>query len=102
MRSPLGLNTMGFAIGQRVLSAFGGARVLYSARLMLASLVALTAGCALQVDSEIPAYKGYSQAAWHVLPCSAIIELLAAALFAANLLPTFARPAHIRSPVAEN
>jgi len=43
------ITTMVFAIGQRVLPAFGGARVLYSPRLMLASLVTLTAGCALPV-----------------------------------------------------
>jgi hypothetical protein len=97
------ITTMVFAIGQRVLPAFGGARVLYSPRLMLASLVTLTAGCALRVGSEIPAYEGYSQAAWHVLPCSAIIELLAVSLFAANLLATFARPpAHLRSATAVN
>ena len=97
------ITTMVFAIGQRVLPAFGGARVLYSPRLMLASLVTLTAGCALRVGSEIPAYEGYSQAAWHVLPCSAVIELLAVSLFAANLLATFARPpAHLRSATAVN
>ena len=97
------ITTMVFAIGQRVLPAFGGARVLYSPRLMLASLVTLTAGCALRVGSEIPAYERYFQAAWHVLPCSAVIELLAVSLFAANLLATFARPAaHLRSATAVN
>lgn len=90
------ISTMVFAIGQRILPAFGGARVLYSPRLMLASLAALTLGCALRVGSEIPAYEGYSQIAWHVLPCSAVIELLAVSLFAANLFATFARPpAHL-------
>lgn len=90
------ISTMVFAIGQRVLPAFGGARVLYSPRLMLASLATLTLGCALRVGSEIPAYEGYSRAAWHVLPCSAVIELIAVSLFAANVLATFARPpAHL-------
>ena len=90
------ISTMVFAIGQRVLPAFGGARVLYSPRLMLGSLMALTLGCALRVGAEIPAYEGYSQAAWHVLPCSAIIEMAAVILFATNLLMTFARPpAHL-------
>ena len=95
--------TMVFSIGQRVLPAFGGARVLYSPGLMFASLATLTLGCALRVGSEIPAYEGYSQIAWHVLPCSAVIELLAVSLFAVNLLATFARPpAHLRSVIAVN
>ena len=89
---------MVFPIGQRVLPAFGGARVLYSPRLMFASLAALTVGCALRVGSEIPAYEGYSRIAWHVLPCSAVIELLAVTLFAANLFATFTRPpAHLEN-----
>jgi hypothetical protein len=90
------ITTMVFAIGQRVLPAFGGGRVLYSPRLMFFSLVTLNIGCALRVGSEIPAYEGYSVIAWRLLPCSAVIELLAVALFAANLLATFVRPpAHL-------
>lgn len=92
------ISTMVFSIGQRILPAFGGARILYSPRLMFASLAALTLGCALRVSAEIPAYEGNSQIAWDVLPCSAIIELLAVTLFAVNLLATFARPpAHLQS-----
>jgi hypothetical protein len=92
------ISTMVFSIGQRILPAFGGARILYSPRLMLASLAALTLGCALRVSAEVPAYEGNSQIAWHVLPCSAIIELLAVTLFAVNLLATFARPpAHLQN-----
>lgn len=92
------ISTMVFSIGQRILPAFGGARILYSPRLMLASLAALTLGCALRVGAEIPAYEGNLQIAWHVLPCSAIIELLAVTLFAVNLLVTFAQPpAHLLS-----
>jgi uncharacterized protein involved in response to NO len=92
------LSTMVFAIGQRILPAFCGARVLYSSRLMLASLSALTIGCALRVASEIPAYEANVRIAWHVLPCSAVIELLAVTLFAANLaLTLFQPPAHLRS-----
>ena len=91
------ISTMVFAIGQRVLPAFGGARVLFSPRLMFASLAALTVGCALRVSSEIPAYEGYSQFAWHVLPCSAVIELIAVTVFAANILMTFMQPpAHLK------
>ena len=39
--------------------------------------------------------------AWHLLPCSAVIELLAVTLFAANLALTLLQPpAHLRSTVA--
>jgi hypothetical protein len=84
--------TMVFAIGQRVLPAFAGMRVLYSPGLMLASLTLLTLGCALRVGSEVLAYEGYWPPAWHVLPISAICELAAVTLFAANLLVTFKQP----------
>lgn len=90
------ISTMVFAIGQRILPAFGGMRVLYSPALMFASLAFLMIGCTLRVAAEIPAYEGYSNFAWRVLPFSAIIELLAVSLFAWNLLATFARPpAHL-------
>jgi hypothetical protein len=92
------ISAMVFAIGQRVLPAFGGMRRLYSPRLMLASLVALMAGCTLRVAAEIPAYEGYSRAAWHVLPCSAVIELIAVSLFAVNVIATFLQPpAHLQA-----
>lgn len=91
------ISGMVFAIGQRVLPAFGGMRKLYSPRLMLASLAALMIGCALRVAAEIPAYEGYSRAAWHILPCSAVIELIAVSLFAVNLVATFLQPpAHLQ------
>ena len=97
------LADMVFAIGQRILPAFCGARVLFSKRLMFASLLLLNAGCALRVCAEIPAYEGftYARIAWQVLPFSAILELTAVALFAANLLITFSRPpAHLMSAPA--
>src|SRR6185312_16834740 len=95
------LSTMVFAIGQRILPAFCGARILYSPRLMLASLAALNLGCALRVASEIPAYEANARIAWDVLPCSAVVELLAVTLFAANLALTLLRPpAHLPSAVA--
>lgn len=91
------ISTMVFSIGQRVLPAFGGARVLYSPKLMFASLIALTVGCTLRVGAEIPAYEGYWQPAWGILPVSAVVELAAVALFALNLFLTFAQPpAHLR------
>jgi uncharacterized protein involved in response to NO len=49
------------------------------------------------VSSEIPAYEGYSQAAWRVLPVSAVVELTAVSLFALNLALTIAsQPAHLK------
>lgn len=94
------ISTMIFSIGQRVLPAFGGMKVLYSPRLMLACLLLLNVGCTLRVSSEILAYEGFWPPAWHVLPWSAICELTAVTLFAANLVLTFRQPpAHEMKPV---
>ena len=65
------LATMVFAIGQRVLPAFSGMRLLYSKKLMFASLAFLNFGCLLRVASEIPAYEANLHAAWTTLPISA-------------------------------
>lgn len=87
---------MVFAIGQRVLPAFCGMRVLYSPRLMFASAALLNLGCLLRVTSEIGAYESYLPALWPLLPVSAILELTAVTLFAANLLLTMGQPpAHL-------
>jgi hypothetical protein len=68
---------------------------------MLVSLAALNIGCALRVAAEIPAYEANVGVAWHVLPCSAVIELVAVTLFAANLALTLLQPpAHLRSALA--
>jgi hypothetical protein len=92
------VSTMVFAIGQRVLPAFAGMRVLYSPRLMLVCLLLLNAGCLLRVSTEILAYENYWPAAWNVLPWSAVCELIAVTMFAANMLLTFKQPpAHLRS-----
>jgi uncharacterized protein involved in response to NO len=91
------VSTMVFAIGQRVLPAFAGMRVLYSSRLMLACLLLLNTGCMLRVSSEILAYENYWPPAWKILPFSALCELAAVTVFAANLLLTFKQPpAHLR------
>ncbi|HYL76724.1 MAG TPA: hypothetical protein VEU96_21090 [Bryobacteraceae bacterium] len=91
------LAAMIFTIGQRILPAFCGMRTLFSPKLMLAACVTLNLGCLLRVASEIPAYEGNIQAAWRVLPVSAILELIAVSLFATNLALTLARkPAHLR------
>ena len=86
------LATMVFAIGQRVLPAFCGMRLLYSKRLMWASLAILNLGCLLRVASEVPAYEANLQAAWQLLPVSAVTELTAVTLFAVNLGITLLLP----------
>ena len=86
------LATMVFAIGQRVLPAFCGMRLLYSKKLMFASLALLNLGCLLRVTSEIPAYEGNLPVAWSILPVSAITELIAVVLFALNLSVTLLLP----------
>ena len=86
------LATMIFAIGQRVLPAFCGMRLLYSRRLMGASLAILNLGCLLRVISEVPAYEANLRAAWQILPVSAVTELTAVTLFAINLAITLRLP----------
>lgn len=81
--------TMVFAIGSRVLPAFSGMRLLYSPKLMGASLLALALGCSIRVSCETLAYQGMSALAWRMLPISAVIELLAVTLFAVNMIATF-------------
>jgi hypothetical protein len=91
------ISTMVFAIGQRVLPAFCGMRILYSPRLMFLALALLNAGCALRVTSEIGAYEGFFPALWPLLPVSAVVEMIAVTVFAANMILTLARPpAHLR------
>ena len=86
------LSTMVFAIGQRVLPAFCGMRLLYSKRLMWASLAILNLGCLLRVASEVPAYEANLRVAWQILPVSAVTELTAVTLFALNLGITLLLP----------
>jgi uncharacterized protein involved in response to NO len=83
---------MVFAIGQRVLPAFCGMKILFSPALMFWSMLLLNAGCFLRVASEIPAYEGYWRGAWHVLPFSAVVELAAVTLFATNLSMSILKP----------
>ena len=83
---------MVFAIGQRVLPAFCGMKILFSPALMLWSLLLLNVGCFLRVVSEIPAYEGYWQPAWHWLPVSAILELGAVTVFALNIMISILKP----------
>lgn len=88
---------MVFAIGQRILPAFCGMRILWSARLMFWSLLLLQLGCTLRVTLEPLAYESYWKFAWKLLPGSAIVELAAVILFAWNILATLLQPpAHLR------
>jgi hypothetical protein len=83
------VGTMILAVGQRILPAFAGMRLLWSPRLMFVGLFLLTLGCTLRVSCEVLAYQGYASWAWHLLPTSALIELAALSLFTLNMLCTF-------------
>jgi len=83
------LATMVFSVGQRILPAFSGMRLLFSTKLMFLSLLLLGAGCLLRVSSEILAYQGFASWAWSWLPVSAVLEMTAVTIFAINLLVTF-------------
>lgn len=85
------LATMVFAVGQRVLPAFSGMRLLFSTKLMFIALLLLSFGCLLRVSSEVLAYQNVVPSAWKWLPVSAIAEMTAVTIFALNLLATFAQ-----------
>ncbi len=87
------LAMMVFAVGQRVLPAFSGMRLLFSTKLMFLAMLTLTVGCLLRVSSEILAYQGFAHWAWSWLPVSALTEMTAVTLFAVNLFATFMQPA---------
>lgn len=91
--------TMVFCIGQRVLPAFSGMRLLFSPRLMFAGLLLLLVGCILRVGGEVLAYQEIVPAAWAWLPYSAILELSAVTVFAINLILTFMQPPAPQKPV---
>ena len=83
------LAMMVFAVGQRILPAFSGMRLLFSTKLMFLALLLLGLGCFLRVSSEILAYQGYLPSAWSWLPVSAVVEMAAVTVFALNLVLTF-------------
>jgi uncharacterized protein involved in response to NO len=85
------LATMVFSVGQRILPAFSGMRLLFSTKLMFLAMLTLTVGCLLRVSSEILAYQGFAHWAWSCLPVSALTEMTAVTLFAVNLFATFAQ-----------
>ncbi len=80
---------MVLCVGQRILPAFAGMRLLWSTRLMFASLALLVTGCTLRVACEILAYQNYAAWAWSVLPASALLELAGISAFAMNIFGTF-------------
>ena len=85
-----------FGVGQRILPAFAGMRLLWSAKLMFWALGLLTVGCSLRVSCEVLAYQGYADWAWSVLPASALIELCGITAFGVNLMATFVlQPSHV-------
>jgi len=89
---------MVFVIGQRILPAFCGMRVLWSTRLMFWSLALLHLGCILRVFCEPLAYENYWIFAWKLLPLSGVVELTAIALFAINIIGTLVQPPeHLRT-----
>jgi len=99
--------TVGFAaimvlsVGQRILPAFAGMRLLWSTNLMFAALALLSLGCTLRVSCEVLAYQNYAAWAWHVLPLSALAELAGITAFAINILGTFIlEPSHEAKQVA--
>jgi len=90
------ISVMVLSIGQRILPAFAGMRLLWSTKLMLAASLLLSVGCALRVFSEVLAYQGYAAWAWSVLPGSALLELAGLTAFAVNILGTFLlQPSHV-------
>jgi len=89
------ISVMVLSVGQRILPAFAGMRLLWSPRLMFGGLFVLTIGCTLRVSCEVLAYQGYANWAWQVLPLSALLELGGLTLFAINILGTFVlQPSH--------
>ncbi|HKV26588.1 MAG TPA: hypothetical protein VJN93_18475 [Candidatus Acidoferrum sp.] len=89
------ISTMILCVGQRVLPAFAGMRLLWSTKLMFGALAIVTLGCTLRVSCEILAYQEYANWAWSVLPSSALLELGGLTLFAVNILGTFVlEPSH--------
>ena len=86
---------MVLSVGQRILPAFAGMRLLWSPKLMFAGLLLLTIGCTLRVSCEVLAYQGYAAWAWSLLPISALFELAGLTVFATNIFGTFLlQPSH--------
>ncbi len=86
------------SVGQRILPAFAGMRLLWSTKLMFAGLALVMVGCTLRVSSEVIAYQGYAGWAWSALPISALFELAGLTVFAINIVGTFVLlPSHTQT-----
>ncbi len=83
------ISVMVMSVGQRILPAFAGMRLLWSTKLMFGGLALVTLGCTLRVSCEVLAYQGYAAWAWSVLPISALCELAGLTTYAVNILGTF-------------
>ena len=83
------VSVMILSVGQRILPAFAGMRMLWSTKLMFVGLTFVTLGCTLRVSCEVVAYQGYAAWAWSVLPISALCELAGLTVYAINILGTF-------------
>jgi len=89
------ISVMILSVGQRILPAFAGMRMLWSTKLMFVGLALVTLGCTLRVSCEVLAYQGYATWAWTVLPISALCELAGLTVYAINILGTFIlEPSH--------
>lgn len=89
------ISVMILSVGQRILPAFAGMRMLWSTKLMFVGLALVTLGCTLRVSCEIIAYQGYAGWAWSTLPISALCELAGLTIYALNILGTFVlQPRH--------
>src|SRR5262249_22106956 len=86
------LTTLIFSLGPRILPSFLNSRELWSARLMAATLMLITAGCALRVLSEPLAYGEIVGIAWKALTVSAFAELTAVLLCGCSLAMSLATP----------
>lgn len=89
------ISVMILSVGQRILPAFAGMRMLWSTKLMFVGLAFVMLGCTLRVSCEVIAYQGYAAWAWSVLPISALCELAGLTIYAINILGTFIlEPSH--------
>lgn len=90
-----------FAIGPRILPAFFNVRRLWSPRLMAAALVLLNIGCTARVVSQVLAYGNVWSHAWACLSLSAVIEMTAVTLFAANMMMTLTTGSPLEAALEE-
>ena len=89
------ISVMVLCVGQRILPAFAGMRLLWRPALMFVGLALVAAGCTMRVACEILAYQGWAEWAWSLLPVSALCELTGLTAFALNIYGTFLfEPSH--------